>query len=424
MQSQPARNVARRHTDFCDTNASHEREDGVHVSRRAFIAGIHEFPSRVAPSYSPHQIKAESASKALADAGLTWSAVDGLYDAGESETSLPGLGMAEYLGIKPKVIDTTNVGGSSYELHIGHAKRAIEAGLIDVALITYGSTLRSESSSGGIPTSIGVHETPAERIERPHGLSLVGSYALVASRHMHEYGTTSEQLASVAVSARRHALRNPLAVDGLEAMAIRSRGELTVDDVVSSRPIADPLRLLDCCLMTDGGGAVVLVSDAVLPDCRHAGVEVLGTGEAVSFVDADTDLTTSAAVESGRRAFAEAGVTPDDIDVAMLYDSFSITVVTQLEDLGFCPKGAGGEYVASGVLDFDSEGGPAVNTDGGGLSSTHPGMRGLFLLIEATRQMRGSSTSQVPGAELAVCNGIGGFLGSRHASGTVVLGRA
>ncbi|WP_280270533.1 thiolase C-terminal domain-containing protein [Nocardia wallacei] len=394
------------------------------MRRRAFIAGIHEFPLRVAPSYTPHRIKAESAVAAVADAGLEWSAIDGLYDAGESETSLPGLGVAEYLGIRPAVIDTTNVGGSSYELHIGRAKRDIEAGLIDVALVTYGSTLRSESSSGGIPTSIGVRETPAERIERPHGLSLVGSYAMVAARHMHEYGTTPEQLAAVPVSARRHALRNPLAVEGLEALSIRSRAELTVADVLSSRPIADPLRLLDCCLMTDGGGAVVLVSDAVLADCRHPGVEILGAGAAVSFIDADSDLTTSAAAESGRRAFADAGVRPEDIDIAMLYDSFSITVVTQLEDLGFCPKGAGGEYVAGGALDFDSAVGPAVNTDGGGLSSTHPGMRGLFLLIEATRQLRGSSTSQRPGAELAVCNGIGGFLGSRHASGTVILGRA
>jgi acetyl-CoA C-acetyltransferase len=332
--------------------------------------------------------------------------------------------VAEYLGIRPKVIDTTNVGGASYEFHIGHAKRDIEAGLVDVALVTYGSTLRSESSSGGIPTSIGIRETPAERIERPQGLSLVGSYAMVASRHMHDYGTTPEQLASVAVSARRHALRNPLATNGLEAMSMRSRGPLTIDDVVSSRPIADPLRLLDCCLMTDGGGAVVLVSEDVLADCRHPGVEVLGTGEAMSFAEAGTDLTTSAAAESGRRAFTQAGVRPEDIDVAMLYDSFSITVLIQLEDLGFCSKGAGGEYAAGGVLDFDSTGGPAVNTDGGGLSSTHPGMRGLFLLIEATRQLRGASTSQVPGAELAVCNGIGGFLGSRHASGTVVLGRA
>ncbi|MGM5068774.1 thiolase C-terminal domain-containing protein [Rhodococcus qingshengii] len=394
------------------------------MSRRAFIVGIHEFESRVAPTYNVLQIKAESASKALADAGLTWSQVDGIYDAGESETSLPGLGVAEYMGIRPAVIDTTNVGGASYELHIAHAKRDIEAGRINVALITYGSTLRSESKSGGIPTSIGTKETPAEHVERQHGLSLVGHYGMVASRHMHEYGTTPEQLAAIAVSARRHAVRNPLAVKGFDDMGMRSRGELTVEDVLASRPIADPLRLLDCCLMTDGGGAIVLASERVLADCKQPGVAVLGTGESVAFTDGNTDLTTSATAVSGRRAFSEADVKPADIDVAMVYDSFTITVLTQLEDLGFCPKGSGGEYAASGALDFDGAGGPAVNTDGGGLSSTHPGMRGLFLLLEATRQLRGTSTSQVPGAEIAVCNGIGGFLSSRHASGTVVLGRA
>ncbi|MCZ4551076.1 thiolase C-terminal domain-containing protein [Gordonia rubripertincta] len=392
------------------------------MSRRTFIAGVYEFPPRVAPTSSTHQIKAECASKALEDAGLTWADVDGIYDAGESETSLPGLGVAEYLGIKPKVIDTTNVGGASYELHVAHAKRDIEAGLVKVAILTYGSTLRSDSSAGGIPTSIGVRETPAELAERPLGLSLVGSYALAASRHMHEYGTSPEQLASIAVSARRHALRNPLAVNGLEAMGMKNRGELTVADVLGSRPIADPLRLLDCCLMTDGGGAVVLVSEEVLAGCRQPGIEVLGTGEAISFIDDDSDITTTAAAESSSRAFGQAGVKPHDIDIAMVYDSFSITVMLQLEDLGMCEKGGGGDYIASGALDFDSTTGPAVNTDGGGLSSTHPGMRGLFLLIEATRQLRGSSTSQVPDATLAVCNGIGGFLGSRHASGTVVLG--
>lgn len=394
------------------------------MKSRSYIAGVHEFEPRVAQGYDMLRIKAECASKALADAGLPWSSVDGLYDVGESETTLPGLGVAEYLGVRPRVIDTTNVGGSSYEIHVGHAKRDIAAGQVNVALITYGSTLRSDAIGGGIPTSLGIRETPAERMERPYNLSLVGNYAMVAARHMHEYGTTPEQLASIAVTARRHALRNPLAVAGLESLGMRKRGAITVEDVLASKLIADPLHLLDCCLMTDGGGAVVVVSEAALQDTRHPAVEVLGSGEAIRFTDSATDLTTTAAAESGRHAFEEAGLTADDVDVAMLYDSFTITVLALLEDLGFCPKGSGGDYVASGVLDFDAPGGPALNTDGGGLSSTHPGMRGIFLLIEAVRQLRGESTAQVPNARVALCNGIGGYIGSRHASGTVVLGRS
>lgn len=394
------------------------------VRRSSYIAGIHEFEARVTPGHDALAIKAECASKALQDAGLPWSSVDGIYDCGESETVLPGLGVAEYLGIRPSVIDTTHVGGSSYEVHVARAAQDIAAGRVKVALITYGSTLRSDSRSGGVPMSLGDRETPAERFERPHNLSLVGNYGMAAARHMHDYGTTPEQLAHIAVSARRHALRNPLASAGMEQMGMRRRGALTTDDVLASKLIADPIHLLECCLVTDGGGALVLVSSDVLPDTRHAPVEILGAGVAMGLSQNGADLTTTAAVESGRQAFSAAGITPGDIDVAMLYDSFTITVLLLLEDLGFCPKGAGGAFVESGALDFDTAGGPAVNTDGGGLSSTHPGMRGIFLLLEATRQLRGDSTSQVDGAELAVCSGIGGFISSRYASATVILGRS
>lgn len=260
-------------------------------------------------------------------------------------------------------------------------------------------------------------------MEGPYGLTLVGSYALVARRHLHQYGTTPEQLAEIAVTTRAHAMRNPEAVRALHDLGQKNVREIGVDDVVSSRLIADPLHLLDCCLISDGGGAIVIVGPEVARDLRSAPVWILGSGEAAKYAENQGDLTVSAGARSGPPAFEEAGVRPEEIDVAMIYDSFTITVLTILEDLGFCAKGEGGDYVAGGRLRFDRPGGPALNTDGGGLSSNHPGMRGIFLLIEATRQLRGTSTAQVPGATLAVAHGNGGQLGTRHAAGTIVLGR-
>ena len=240
---------------------------------------------------------------------------------------------------------------------------------------------------------------------------------------MAQYGTTPEQLAEIAVVTRRHATRNPEAVAGLAAIGIRNNGEITVDDVLGSRLIADPLHLLECCIVSDGGGAVVIVSPAVAAGIRPPPAWILGTGEAVGYPGYGADITSSAAVRSGSEAFGRAGVRPEEIDIAMIYDSFTITVLTILEDLGFAKKGEGGPLAASGRLAFDQPGGPALNTDGGGLSSNHPGMRGIFLLIEATRQLRGESTAQVPGARLAVAHGNGGLLGTRHAAATIVLGR-
>jgi len=389
----------------------------------AAIAGIYEFPGRTAGGLSALQIKAECGARALEDAGLSGSDVDAVYDAGEAGL-MSGLTIAEYLGITPRVVDTTAVGGSSYEFHAAHAARAIGAAKASVALLTYGSTAHSASRAIGTGGGRMPGEPqPAANMEAPYGLTLIGNYALVARRHMAQYGTTPEQLAEIAVTTRAHAVRNPDAVAGLTSLGIRNTGEISVEDVLGSRLIADPLHLLECCLVSDGGGAVVIVSPSVAAGLRKPPVWILGTGEAIGYSGNQTDITTSAAVRSGHDAFGQAGARPDEMDVAMIYDSFTITVLTILEDLGFAKKGEGGPFVEGGRLRFDRPGAPALNTDGGGLSSNHPGMRGIFLLIEAARQLRGESTAQVPGARLAVAHGNGGMLGTRHAAGTIVLGR-
>lgn len=388
----------------------------------AAIGGIYEFPGRTAGGLSKLQIKAECAGQALDDAGLSWSDVDAVYDASEAGPML-GLTIAEYFGVTPRVVDTTSVGGSSYEFHAAHATRDIAAGKANVALLTYGSTAHSESRAIGTGGRLPGEPQPAANMEIPYGLTLIGNYALVARRHIAQYGTTPEQLAEIAVTTRAHAVRNPDAVAGLTGLGFRNVGEISVADVLGSRLIADPLHLLECCIVSDGGGAVVIVSPAVAAGLPKPPVWILGTGEAIGYPGNQADITTSAAVRSGHDAFGQAGVRPDEIDVAMIYDSFTITVLTILEDLGFAKKGEGGPFVADGRLRFDRPGGPALNTDGGGLSSNHPGMRGIFLLIEAARQLRGESTAQVPGARLAVAHGNGGMLATRHAAGTIILGR-
>lgn len=392
-------------------------------SRDAAIVGIHEYPSRdVEGEVSPLQIKAASAAAALLDAGLNWSDVDAIYDAGEAG-GMTGLTIAEYFGLRPRVINTTNVGGSSYEFHAAHALRDIRAGKAKVALLTYGSTAHSNARAIGVGGRGGASMHPAENMDSFAGMTLIANYAMVAQRHMYEYGTTSEQLAEISVATRMHAMRNPEAVKAMEDLEFLDIRETTIADVVNSRMIADPLHLLECCMISDGGGAVVIASPEVARNCRKAPVWILGSGEATQYPTNGGDMTTSAAAQSGPIAFAEAGVSPAEIDIAMIYDSFSITVLTLLEDLGFCPKGEGGRWVEGGRLRFDRPtDGPALNTDGGGLSSNHPGMRGIFLLLEATRQLRGESTSQVNDAKLAVAHGNGGMLGSRHAAGTIILG--
>ena len=388
--------------------------------RLAAIVGLYEWPKRKDPGVSAMQIKAASIKHALDDAGLSWKDVDAVYDAGDGEGG--GLGaVAAYLGLRPNVIDTTQVGGSSYEFHAAHATRAIQEGKCKVAVLSYGS----KAATQRIPIGTGGGRAGGSwstNMEAPYGMTLIANYAMVARRHMAQYGTTSAQLAEISIATRHHAMRNPQAVQALTDLAVQNIGELTVDDVLESRMVADPLHLLECCLVTDGGGAVIIASPEVARTTKKKPVWILGSGEAVSYVTNDGDITTSAAAQSAPIAFRQAGVKPSEIDIAMIYDSFSITVAVMLEDLGFCKKGEAGAYIEGGRLRYDHPGGPALNTDGGGLSSNHPGMRGLFLLMEAARQLRGESTSQVKDAKLAVAHGNGGFLGSLHSGGTIILG--
>ena len=396
-------------------------EGGMPQKREAAIVGVYEYPLRaVGGSVNALQIKAESAAKALEDAGLTWKDVDAVYDNGQHGAA--GLAISEYFGLNPTVIDNTSVGGTSYEFHVNHAAKMIAAGKCNVALITYGSTAHSDLRAIG--TAGGTGEGRANlfgNMEDPWGMTLISNYALVKSRHMHQYGTTNEQFAAISVATRRHAMRNPEAVKAMTDLGFVGIGEISPNDVVDSRMIAYPLRLLECCMVSDGGGAVIVASPEVARNCRKKPVWVIGGGEATKYRENNGDITLSAGSQSGPIAFADAGVSPSEIDILMAYDSFSITVMCLIEDLGFCAKGEGGAFVSDGRINFDDPRKPALNTDGGGLSSNHPGERGIFLLLEATRQLRGESTSQVNDAKLGVAVGNGGQLGTRHATGVTIL---
>ena len=391
--------------------------------RNAAIVGIHEYPLRVARGVSAMQIKVESIRAALVDAGLAWADVDALYDAGDGEAA-GGLQLSAYLGLNPTVINTTNVGGSSFEFHAAHALRDITAGKCKVAVLSYGATSASRRLAIGTGDRSGTVPNWRANMERPFGSTLISNYALVKQRHMHQYGTTTEQLAGISMSTRHHAMRNPDAVKAMTDLEFVGVADINEEDVLDSRIIADPLHLLECCMISDGGGAVVIAAPEVARNCAKAPVWLIGTGEATRYVDNGSDVTVSAAAQSGPQAFAQAGIRPDEIDIAMIYDSFTITVAICLEDLGFCVKGEAGEFVQGGRLAFDNSDAKLVmNTDGGGLSSNHPGMRGIFLLLEAARQLRGESTSQVENARLAVAHGNGGLLGSVHTGGTIILAR-
>jgi acetyl-CoA C-acetyltransferase len=390
--------------------------------RTAAVAGIHEYPLRVAPGVSAMQMKAQSVKAALDDAGLKWSDIDGLYDAGDGEGG-GGLGLAAYLGIKPRVIDTTQVGGSSYEFHAAHAWRDIAAGKCKVAVTSYGSTSASNRVAIGTGGRAMPVPTWAGNMEGSYGSTLISNYAMVKQRHMHDYGTTDEQLAMISVTTRHHAMRNPEAVKAMTDLQFVKVDEITVQDVLESRTIADPLHLLECCMVSDGGGAAVFVAPEIARDLKKPPVWIIGSGEATKYTENGGDITTSAGAQGAPIAFGQAGVRPDEIDIAMIYDSFTITVAVCLEDLGFCKKGEAGPFVQDGKLAFDNPYKLTLNTDGGGLSSNHPGMRGLFLLLESVRQLRGESTSQVPGAKLAVAHGNGGLLGGTHTGGTVILAK-
>ena len=381
---------------------------------KAFIVGAYEHPLRDIPDRSVAEVHAEVAAGALADAGLTFADVDAYYCAGD----VPGFGaisMAEYLGLTCREYDSTETGGSSYLVHVGHAMSAIAAGRASVALITLAGLPRHGGMAAGGGAAFG--SAPEGEFENLWGSSVVGHYALAARRHMHEFGTTSAQLAEVKVAASLHAQHNPNAF---------LRDVVTVEEVLDSPLVADPLHRLDCCVVTDGGGALVVVSPEVAAFLPRRGVKLLGQGQsAKDTMGGRIDLTYTGAVRSGPDAFDEAGMEPADVDYASIYDSFTITVLMTLEDLGFCAKGDGGRFVEDGRL-VAPHGGLPFNTDGGGLCNNHPANRGgMTKVIEAVRQLRGEAhpAVQVPDCQIALAHGTGGTLSTRMMSATLVMGQ-
>lgn len=380
------------------------------MTRRVAIAGVGLSGGGVTAPWTPYTLIADASRRAIAEAGLSPADIDGL--ASTSLGTMAPVDVAEYLGLRPRWVDSTTVGGASWEVMASHAADAIALGHADVVLLTYGSTARSDLKNGLRTASLDWGSRGPQQWEAPYGHTIISKYAMAARRHMHEYGTTIEQLAEIAVSARANAALNPEAA---------FRDPITIDDVVSGRMIADPFTKLQCCIRSDGGAAVVLVAEDRVADLAGDPVWILGAGEAVSHVSMSQwdDMTTGPAAISGKLAFQRAGVAPQDIDVCELYDAFTYMLLITLEDLGFCAKGEGGSFVQDGRLRVG--GALPTNTDGGGLSAMHPGQRGLFLLVEAARQLRGEAGDrQVAGARLACVSGTGGWFCS---SGTIILGR-
>jgi acetyl-CoA C-acetyltransferase len=385
------------------------------VKSAVAIVGAYESPRRVAPGVHPYAIQFECVRGALADAGLDIGDVDGFCTAagdwGEGGASSDILDVVDYLGLRPRYFDSTDIGGGSYLAHAGHAALAIAAGRADVVVISYAACPRSWPMPQAFWDGL-TYPAGHGQFEIPYSPTIIASYALLAQRHMHEYGTTSEQLARIAVACRAHASKNVHA---------RYREPLSVADVLNSPVIASPLHKLDCCVVTDGGGAVVLTGKGAARDVRTTPAWILGFGEALSGLGLSglSERMTTPARASGAAAFAMAGVAPGEVETAQLYDAFTVTVLLLLEDLGFCEKGAAGAFVESGAIDIG--GSLAVNTDGGGLSSNHPGRRGIFALIEAVRQIRGESPgTQVPACRTALVQGLGGIM---SAATTLILGR-
>ncbi|MDX3906187.1 MAG: acetyl-CoA acetyltransferase [Pigmentiphaga sp.] len=371
------------------------------------IVGVAESDlGQVAAGLSPLDLMGQATHRALQDCGLSLRDIDGVF-ATTSQSRMPTLALCEYLGIVPRYHDGTNIGGCSFMSMVAHAQMAIQAGLCKVALIAYGSTQRSAGRSNVAAPDVNPYEAPY----RP--IYTASSYALAASRHMYQYGTTREQLAQVAVATRQWALRNPAAWE---------KTPLTVEEVLQSRMVSHPLTVRDCCLVTDGGGALIMTSAAHAATLRKPPAYVLGVGEHLSHLHISSmpDLTVTGAVQSGAAAYAMAGLGPREIDVVEVYDAFTITTLLFLEDLGFCPKGEAGRFVADGAI---APGGSLpVNTSGGGLSYCHPGMYGVFVLMEAVRQIRGEAGQrQVADCETAIAHGNGGTLSSQS---TVILGSA
>ena len=374
----------------------------------AFIVGSHEHPERKMPDTSVSQIHAEVCIAALKDAGLALSDVDGLFYTGALHFG--GTSLSDYLGLNNlSVLDTTMTGGSSPVFHIGHAAMAIATGRCRVALISLAARPRSERQNRVVPN-------PEASFEQVYGTNIITMYALAARRHMYEFGTTSEQLAWVRVAASQHAQHNAHAL---------LQTPVTVEDVLASRMLSDPLHLLDSCVVTDGGGAIVMASPEIAKSLGRTRVKILGQAETTKHTsNGAIDLTYTGARLTGPRAFEEAGLRPADVDYASIYDSFTITVVETLEDLGFCEKGKGGAFVADGGL-LVHQGKLPVNTDGGGLCNNHPGMGGMMKILEAVRQLQGTAhpAVQVKNCRIALVHGTGGSLGTRMGSSTVILGQ-
>ncbi|WP_424212400.1 acetyl-CoA acetyltransferase [Streptomyces sp. BI20] len=383
--------------------------------RKVAVAGVALSDCGRVDGPTPFALHAQAARRALADSGLDRSVVDGFASAGLGV--LAPVEVAEYLGLRPTWVDSTSVGGATWEVMAAHAVDAIAAGHAKAVLLVYGSTARADIKARRRTANLSFGARGPAQFEVPYGHTLIAKYAMAARRHMHEYGTTAEQLAQIAVQARANAATNP------DAMF---RDPLSVDDVLGAEMIADPFTKLHCCIRSDGGCAVLLVSEELARDLAKPPVWVLGSGSAISHTTMSEweDFTVSPAAVSGRIAFERAGVRPDEIDIAQIYDAFTYMTLVTLEDLGFCAKGEGGAFVEKGRLLRDGE--LPVNTDGGGLSACHPGMRGLFLLVEAVRQLRGEAgEGQVTRADgslpaLAVASATGGWFCS---SATTVLAR-
>jgi acetyl-CoA acetyltransferase len=377
---------------------------GVTRGSVAIVGAAESDLGSVAALMSPIDLMAQGIERALRDAGLTLADVDGLFCA-TTQARTSAMSLAEYLGLADAYTDSTIVGGSSFEVHVAHAHAALEAGLCSVAVVAYGSTQRTVGRRAASTREFNPYETPYKPFLP------ASAYAMAASRHMHEYGTTREQMAAVAVAAREWALMNPMAWE---------KKPLTIADVLNARPISDPFTVRDICLVTDGGGAIVLVRADRVAGMKQKPVYVLGSGQSITHASISSmpNLTHTGAIQSGAQAYRAAGLKPSDVDVLALYDAFTINTILFLEDLGFCAKGEGGPFVSDGRI--APKGALPVNTNGGGLSYCHPGMYGLFLLIEAIRQLRGEcGERQVSGANVALVHGNGGVL---SAQATTILG--
>jgi acetyl-CoA acetyltransferase len=380
--------------------------DGLKRGSAAIVGAAESDLGQVADGMSPMDLCAQGITRALADCGLTIKDVDGLFCA-MTQQRMSIVSLIEYLGIQPRFIGSSMTGGSSFEFHVAQAMAAVSAGLCNVAVIAYGSTQRSVGRKQASQREFNPYETPF----RP--FLPASAYALAASRHMHQYGTTREQLAAVAVAARQWAQLNPAAWE---------KKPLTIEDVLKARMISYPLSVRDCCLVTDGGGAIIVTSAERAKSLKKAPVYVLGCGHGTTHMNISSmpDLTVTGAKPSGEAAYKMAKLSAKDVDVVELYDAFTINTILFLEDLGFCRKGEGGAFVSDGRI--APKGALPVNTNGGGLSYCHPGMYGLLILIEGVRQLRGEcGARQAAKHDVAMVHGNGGVLSSQA---SVILGTA